>query len=190
MTQPGAFDVFPASSREEATATETGFPDLGRSVADRVAVDRSLSRDRGCHGRSPGLASGVANHGLALTASDTRTQFYLDSKENTATVSLARLDLASAGLLTIGPPGPQGPGVSRARKDCQDHQARRVPLDLPGLRALHVRLPAPGGTASLGLTAPHSRGLSHFSRCSARRARPYRSGARKRRQLSLSPSCS
>lgn len=112
VAQPGAFDVFPASSRwEEATATETGFPDLGRSVANRVAVDRSVSfvtLDVTAAVRD--WLRGVANHGLALTASDTRTQFYLDSKENTATGQPARLDLRFSGPAgPIGPPGPQGP---------------------------------------------------------------------------------
>lgn len=112
VAQPGTFDVLLVTSRwEEATATDAGFPALGRAVASRVAAASGLSfvtADVTAAVRE--WLRGSANHGLALAASDTRTQFFIDSKENAATSQPARLDLRfSAPAGPIGPPGPQGP---------------------------------------------------------------------------------
>lgn len=109
VTQAGNFQVFAARNRwTEAAVTEVNFPTLAPASAGRGTVTAAggfvgsdvtaLVRD---------WLAGEANFGVALVAGDARTQFLIDSKENTTTSQPARIELVWRG--PAGPVGPQGP---------------------------------------------------------------------------------
>jgi hypothetical protein len=109
VTQAGSFQVFAARNRwTEAAVTEVNFPTLAPASAGRGTVMgaggfvgsdvTALVRD---------WLAGEANFGVALVAADARTQFLIDSKENTTTSQPARIELVWRG--PAGPVGPQGP---------------------------------------------------------------------------------
>ncbi len=110
--QPGSFEVYPVASRwEEASVNQTSFPPLGRLLASRVAVSREMQYVQvDVTAAVEDWLRGTPNHGFAVVASDSRTLFWVDSKENTETSQAPRLELRFAGPRgAMGPMGPQGP---------------------------------------------------------------------------------
>ncbi len=112
VTQAGTFEVAPVRARwTEEAVTDATFPTLASPTAIRVAVSSAseyLTVDVTAAVRD--WLGGSANQGLALTAADARTQFVIDSKENTATSQAPRIELHYSGPAgPAGPAGPQGP---------------------------------------------------------------------------------
>jgi hypothetical protein len=109
VVQSGAFNLLPVRARwTETTVSDASFPAVGTAAATRVPVTapyRFVSVDVTDLVRE--WLTGGQNFGLALTASDSRTLFLLDSKENQATSQPARIEIQLSGV--PGPAGPAGP---------------------------------------------------------------------------------
>lgn len=146
--QAGTFDVTLVRGRwAEESVTDAAFPSLANAIASRIpvaAAQEYLSVDVTAAARD-WLGGGV-NMGLALTASDSRTMFLIDSKENAATSHAPRIEIQFTGR--AGPQGPVGPAGPAGAAGPAGPQGSQGPAGPPGPAGAGGSGGAGGGASS------------------------------------------
>lgn len=155
----GAIDVTPAFSNwAEAAVTANTAPVLGAPLASNVAVasaQQFIQVDVTSQVKL-WVTSPASNYGVALTPAlaAPATVVFFDSKENTATGHVARLDITLADLGPAGPQGVAGPAGAKGDTGAQG------PAGAPGAQGFAGAQGIPGPAGLPGLTgAPGAQGI-------------------------------